>query len=70
MSISMKGLFEQIEMWILVFILAVALFNWPILSIPSPSEKIFGFPERLIYILVIWSLMIIWAYLFDRRGAR
>ncbi|MCQ8903364.1 MAG: hypothetical protein NQU42_04650 [Methanothrix sp.] len=70
MTISTKGLFEQIELWVLAFVLAVALFNWPILSIPSPTEKIFGFPERLIYIFVAWILVILCAYIFDRRGAR
>lgn len=70
MTISTKGLFEQIELWVLAFVIAVALFNWPILSIPSPDEKIVGFPERLVYILLVWSLVILWAYLFDRRGSR
>lgn len=50
--------------------LAVALFNWPILSIPSPTESILGFPERLVYIMLVWSLVILWAYLFDRRSSR
>lgn len=70
MTISTKGLFEQTELWILVFIIAVALFNWPILSIPSPHERILGFPARLIYILLAWLLVILWAYIFDRRGTR
>lgn len=70
MTISTKGLFEQIELWVLAFVIAVALLNWPILSIPSPDERILGFPERLVYILLVWSLVISWAYLFDRRGSR
>ncbi|MDH7597739.1 MAG: hypothetical protein QHG98_08415 [Methanothrix sp.] len=54
----------------LAFIIAVALFNWPLLSIPSPDERILGFPERLVYILLVWLLVILWAYIFDRRGSR
>jgi hypothetical protein len=67
MTLSIGDLLDQNEFWIFLFLIGTALLNWPILSLASGKAGIFGFPLVLIYIVVVWLLIIFFAFLFDRR---
>lgn len=66
MTISIKDLMEQDDFWILLFVLGIFLLNWPLLSLATGTSRIFGYPLILVYILVVWLIIILWAYLFER----
>jgi len=63
---SARELLEQDEFWAFIFVFAAALLNWPLLSLASGEGSVFGFPSVLAYIAVIWILIIILGYLFER----
>lgn len=65
MALSIKGLLWQKEFWVLVFVIATMLLNWPILTIPAGHE-VLGIPATLVYVPTVWLLMILITYLFDR----
>ncbi|HPJ30925.1 MAG TPA: hypothetical protein PLZ42_05985 [Methanothrix sp.] len=65
MTISRKDLMEQDEFWILLFILGGVLLNWPMLSLVGGGETSGPF-SILVYIISVWLLIILSAYLFDR----
>jgi|GEM_PF-335603 len=69
MKLSRDGLFEHSEFWLLLFGVGVILFNWPVLAIPSYTVGLLGIPWRLIYIVAVWLLLILFAYLFDRGSS-
>jgi hypothetical protein len=66
MSLSLKGIFLQNEFWAFLFTIGWVLFNWPMLTLAQRST-IFGVPAILAYVVAIWILIILIAYLFDRR---
>ncbi len=66
MTISIKDLMEQDDFWILLFVLGIFLLNWPMLSLATGESRVFGYPLMLVYILVVWLIIILWAYLFER----
>ena len=66
MTISAGELFKQDEFWAFIFVFALALLNWPLLSLAAGEGRAFGFPSVLVYITVIWVLIIILGFLFER----
>ncbi len=66
MRVSKKDLMEQDEFWILLFVLGSLLLNWPFLSLVEKGSHILGYPLVLVYILTLWIMIILGAYLFDR----
>ncbi len=69
MALSIKDLFSQDETWVFLFLMGVALLNWPLLSLATGIEGLFGYPSILLYLALVWLLIILFAYLFDRRGS-
>ncbi len=69
MALSIKDLFRQDETWVFLFLLGVALLNWPLLSLATGMARVFGYPSILLYLALVWLLIILFAYLFDRRGS-
>lgn len=69
MALSIKELFRQDETWVFLFLMGVALLNWPILSLATGMGWMFGYPSILIYLALVWLLIIVFAYLFDRRDS-
>lgn len=67
MALSIKDLLEQDETWVFLFLMGVALLNWPLLSLAAGKENILGYPSILIYLALVWLLIILIAYLLDRR---
>jgi len=71
MTIERRDLLEQDEFWILLFTLGFFLLNWPLLSlVAGENHVLLGFPLVLVYIMVVWLMIILWAYLFERWSAR
>ena len=66
MTISRKDLMEQDEFWVLLFILGGVLLNWPMLSLVGGEGETTGRFSILVYIISVWLLIILSAYLFDR----
>ncbi|MGC9514358.1 hypothetical protein [Methanocrinis sp.] len=66
MTISRKDLMEQDEFWVLLFILGSVLLNWPILSLAAGGDETSGRFSILVYIISVWLVIILSAYLFDR----
>ncbi|MHC1632126.1 MAG: hypothetical protein ACXQT4_07580 [Methanotrichaceae archaeon] len=66
MSTWRKDLLEQDELWILLFILGIFLLNWPLLSLAVGESRILGYPLVLVYISIVWLMIILFAYLFER----
>ena len=69
MALSIKDLFRQDETWVFLFLMVVALLNWPLLSLATGMMSVFGYPSILLYLALVWLLIILFAYLFDRRGS-
>ncbi len=69
MTLSIKDLFRQDETWVFLFLIGVALLNWPLLSLAAGTTLVFGYPSILLYLALVWLLIILFAYLFDRRGS-
>ena len=67
MSISLKGLIEQSEFCAFLFVLAAVLLNWPMLSLAEVRPPALGVPFVLVYVTIIWIVIIVLAYIFDRR---
>jgi hypothetical protein len=66
MTISRKDLMEQDEFWVLLFILGSVLLNWPILSLVAGGDEASGHLTILVYIISVWFMIVLFAYLFDR----
>jgi uncharacterized membrane protein YraQ (UPF0718 family) len=49
--------------------MGVALLNWPLLSLATGMMSVFGYPSILLYLALVWLLIILFAYIFDRRGS-
>ena len=47
---------------IALFLLAVVLFNYPILSLFNLESILFGFPLLYLYIFFVWAGMILFVY--------
>jgi hypothetical protein len=69
MALSIKDLFRQDETWVFLFLMGVALLNWPLLSLATGMAGISGYPSILLYLALVWLLIILFAYVFDRRGS-
>ena len=69
MALSIKDLFRQDETWVFLFLMGVALLNWPLLSLATEIKGVFGYPSILLYLALVWLLIILFAYLFDRRSS-
>jgi hypothetical protein len=69
MSLSFNDLFMQDETWVFLFLMGVALLNWPLLSLATGIVVLFGYPSILLYLALVWLLIILFAYLFDRRDS-
>jgi hypothetical protein len=46
-----------------LFLLAVVLFNYPILSLFNLEFLIFGFPLLYLYLFLVWAVIILFVYL-------
>jgi hypothetical protein len=66
MTVSLKELMEQDEFWIMLFVLGLFLLNWPILSLVAGDATLFGYPLTLVYILMVWTIIVIIIYVYDR----
>lgn len=69
MALSIKDLFRQDETCVFLFLVGVALLNWPLLSLATGPAGVLGYPSILLYLALVWLLIILFAYLFDRRGS-
>jgi uncharacterized membrane protein YhaH (DUF805 family) len=63
MTLVPKDLFGQDGFWALLFAVAVVLLNWPVLSIAADGSPLWGIPRILVYLIVVWLLIIFFAYL-------
>ncbi|VVB68788.1 Uncharacterised protein [uncultured archaeon] len=68
MALSFKDLLLQNEFWTFLFVLGWVLFNWPMLTL-TVGNSIMGIPAILVYIALIWLMIILVLYLFDRRSS-
>ena len=68
MALSFKDLLLQNEFWAFLFILGWVLFNWPMLTL-TVGYSVMGIPAVLVYIALIWLMIILVLYLFDRRNS-
>ncbi|HII05900.1 MAG TPA: hypothetical protein HA349_00865 [Methanotrichaceae archaeon] len=57
---------EQDEFWILLFILGSVLLNWPVLSLATGGGGPLGHFTIIVYLVAVWLMIILFAYLFDR----
>jgi hypothetical protein len=69
MALSIKDLKRQYETAIFLFLIGIALLNWPLLSLAAEKASIFGYPSILVYLAFVWLLIIISAYIFERGGS-
>lgn len=69
MSLSIKDLFRQDETRVFLFLMGVALLNWPLLSLTAGIGTVFGYPSILIYLALVWLTIIVFAYVLDRSGS-
>lgn len=69
MALSIKDLLGQDETLAFLFLIGVALLNWPLLSLTNGMGTVFGYPSILIYLALIWLMIIVLAYVFDRSGS-
>jgi hypothetical protein len=65
MALSFKGLLLQSEFWVFLFVLCLALLNWPMLTL-AENSVVWGMPAILIYLPVVWLLIVVAIYIFDR----
>lgn len=68
MAISIKDLLWQDETLVFLFLMGVALLNWPLLSLTAGTGRVLGYPLILIYLALVWLMIIVFAYIFDRSG--
>jgi hypothetical protein len=68
MTLSFRALLGQSEFWAFLFIAGWILLNWPMLA-TAEGSVLWGVPKTLIYIGVIWLMIILMLFLFDRRNA-
>ncbi len=66
MALSLKDLLGQDEFWIFLFLLGWTLLNWPMLTMAGRSI-IWGMPIVLLYVALIWLMITVMLYLFERR---
>ncbi|MDD1760266.1 MAG: hypothetical protein LUQ44_06640 [Methanothrix sp.] len=60
-----RDLFRQNEFWAFLFALGWVLLNWPLITVTAGST-VMGMPTILVYVALIWLLIILALYLFDR----
>ncbi len=65
MALYAKDLLRQKELWALLFIVGAVLLNWPVLTL-TEGRNVLGVPAILVHVTVVWLLIILIAYLFDR----
>ena len=51
--------------WAFLFALGWVLLNWPLITVTANSA-VMGIPAILVYVALIWILIILALYLFDR----
>lgn len=66
MTLSAKDLLKQYEFWAFAFVLGAALLNWPMISLTVGRFTVFHAPLVVVYVTVVWLLIILLLYLFDR----
>ncbi|OPX75447.1 MAG: hypothetical protein A4E44_01395 [Methanosaeta sp. PtaB.Bin018] len=66
MALSRKDLLGQDEFWVFLFLLGWTLLNWPMLTMAGRSI-IWGMPIVLLYVALIWLMITVMLYLFERR---
>lgn len=54
---------------IIVFIMALLLFNYPLLSIVDRKELVWGIPKLYWYLFVVWALIILAIRAIVRKDA-
>lgn len=54
----MKNLQKITPKIVLVFVVAILLFNFPILAIFNEANFLLGLPSILVYIFIVWALVI------------
>ena len=56
------------EWLVAAFMLGVALFNYPLLSLFTPGANVFGVPLLYVFIFVAWGALIgLTAWIIDRE---
>lgn len=65
MTKSEQNLLGQKEFWIFLFVLGWIFFNWPLIEL-ADGWVLLGMPAVLIYVSIIWLILILALYLFDR----
>ena len=55
---------------IALFLLGVALFNFPVLAVVEAGQQLFGLPPLLVYLFGAWGgLILLLALIVERRSA-
>lgn len=54
---------KQIIKLFLLGILAVLLFNFPLLSLPNKITLIFGIPQLYVYVFGVWFILLLLVFL-------
>ncbi len=65
MAISLRKLLSQNEFWVFLFVIGWIMLNWPMLAMVVGSF-IWDIPTILIYVALIWMLIILALYIYDR----
>jgi hypothetical protein len=65
MALLFRDVFCQNEFWAFLFALGWVLLNWPLITIATGSVMM-GIPTIFVYVALIWTLIILALYLFDR----
>jgi len=66
MTHSLRDLLGQSEIWIFVFAAGWVLLNWPLINL-AEGLAWRGVPAILIYIALVWLLLTLAMYLFERE---
>jgi len=65
MAAQFHDLLDQKEFWAFLFALGWLLLNWPLIEL-AEGFVVMGMPAILVYIALIWMVLILALYLFDR----
>jgi hypothetical protein len=68
MAAQFHDLLDQKEFWAFLFALGWLLLNWPLIEL-AEGFVVMGMPAILVYIALIWLILILALYLFDRGNS-
>ena len=68
MAAQFHDLLDQKEFWAFLFVLGGLALNWPLIEL-AEGFVVMGMPAILVYIALIWLILILALYLFDRGNS-